>query len=211
MNFSIMKQLKLCLFLCCVFMGQTVLADTIQDMYNRSYQYEQAQDYGNAIKALSEVQKEYPDTYTINYRLGWLYYLGKDYTSSLLHYDRAIKALPTSLDALSGAAITLIAQQKWSQSEERLRTLVKMDRYNFTGNLNLAYVLRMQKQFEKGQKIILKMLELYPTNVVLLTESAMNYVDSGNMSAALALFTDIGLLDPQNPTANYYLIQASKK
>ncbi len=74
----------------------------IKDAYYKSYTYEKMQDYENAINALSSVLNEYQDGYTVNLRMGWLYYLKTNYANSISHYQTAIKAAPSSIEAKLG-------------------------------------------------------------------------------------------------------------
>ncbi len=70
----------------------------VSESYRKSYNYEKANNYNDAIKSLSTVYNTYKDAYTINLRLGWLYYLHADYANSKFHYDKAMKvALQTSI------------------------------------------------------------------------------------------------------------------
>jgi tetratricopeptide (TPR) repeat protein len=70
----------------------------IESAYHSSYQHETAQKYDKAITALSKVYKEYPTGYTVNYRLGWLYYLSANYANAMqnltaaIHYLSAIRS-----------------------------------------------------------------------------------------------------------------------
>jgi len=64
--------------------------DEIKNAYYRSYQYEKSGNYEDAIKSLMPVYNKYPDGYTLNLRLGWLYYLNKKYANSIYHYEKAM-------------------------------------------------------------------------------------------------------------------------
>ena len=55
----------------------------IRDAYYKSYNYEKIQNYSDAINALMPVYNEFPNTYTVNLRLGWLYYLSTNYANAI--------------------------------------------------------------------------------------------------------------------------------
>lgn len=183
----------------------------IQEAYYKSYNYEKMQDYGNAIKSIMPVYKEFPNGYTVNLRLGWLYYLNKNYANSFFYYDNAMKIAPGAVEPKLGYMLPLLAQQKYKESETVGSQILLIDYYNYYGNLRLAYTLRMEGKFSLAEKVVNKMLILYPIDVSFLTEKALLYVAQKDMENALKLFSDIIILDPENVTAKYYLNGQTKK
>ncbi|WP_242462899.1 tetratricopeptide repeat protein [Persephonella atlantica] len=177
----------------------------IKKSYYRSYQYEKTGDYENAIKALMFVYNEYPDGYTVNLRLGWLYYLMKRYANSVFHYKKAIKAAPYSVEAKLGYTLPLLAQKKFSEVESICYQIINTDFYNYYGNLRLSYALRMEKKYETAVKIAQKMLALYPTDINFLMELALSKFSLGKKEEAKKIFLDVLILDPENITAREYL------
>ena len=57
--------------------------ERIKKDYYKSFVYEKLGDYKNPIRVLMEVYKAYPNGYTVNLRLGWLYYLLGNYENSI--------------------------------------------------------------------------------------------------------------------------------
>ncbi len=179
--------------------------EKIKEAYYRSYQYEKVGDFENAIKSIMIVYKEYPEGYTLNLRLGWLYYLKKNYANSVYHYEKAIKVVPSSIEARLGYTLPLLAQGKFSDVEKVCYQIINTDFYNYYGNLRLSFVLRMQKKYDTAEKVINKMLSLYPTDVNFLLELALLRLDQGDEKQAEYIFRDILILDPENITAKEYL------
>ncbi|WP_457622061.1 tetratricopeptide repeat protein [Persephonella sp.] len=179
--------------------------EEIKNAYYRSYQYEKVGDFENAIKSIMTVYDEYPEGYTVNLRLGWLYYLNKNYANSIYHYERALKIVPSSIEAKLGYTLPLIAQGKYADVEKICYQILNTDFFNYYGNLRLSFVLRMQKKYDIASKVINKMLSLYPTDVNFLTELALVRYFQGDMKQAEYLFKDILILDPENVTAKEYL------
>jgi len=177
----------------------------IQEAYEKSYKYEKAENYNDAIKSIIPVFKEYPDTYTVNLRLGWLYYLNKKYANSLENYTSAIKVLPASLEAKLGYILPLLGQERYQKAEEEAFIIIKTDHYNYYGNLRFAYALRMQKKYDEAEKINLKMLAIYPVDVLYLTEYALTKHGQGDTKTAVSTFYNILILDPENVTAKGFL------
>jgi tetratricopeptide (TPR) repeat protein len=177
----------------------------IKEAYEKSYRYEKSQNYEDAIKALLPVLKDYPDTYTVNARLGWLYYLNKKYANSLENYTKAMKTSPESLEAKLGYILPLLAQDRYQQAEEEAYKILKVDHFNYYGNMRFAFALRMQKKYNEAEKINVKMLALYPIDVSFLTEYALTKHGQGDTKKAVEVFYNVLILDPENVTAKNFL------
>ncbi|NPA80043.1 MAG: tetratricopeptide repeat protein [Thermotogae bacterium] len=178
---------------------------TIKEAYHKSYTYEAKGRYEDAIKAMMVVYEAYPDAYTPNLRLGWLYYLAKKYANSEYHYKKAIKAAPYSVEAKLGLTLPYMAQGRWKRVEGTTGEILKTDYYNYYANLRLCYALRHQKKYSQAEKVARKMLTLYPTDVSFLNELALALYYQGKKNDALAIFADVLILDPDNATARSFL------
>ncbi len=78
-------------------------------VFSDSYSYEASGDYQKAIGVLQSVSGY---DYHKSLRLGWLYYLSKDYETSKKHYRSAIQLAPKAVEALLGLCYPLEAQKK---------------------------------------------------------------------------------------------------
>ncbi len=177
----------------------------IKDAYYKSYAYERDKDFKNAIRALMPVYKAYPKGYTINLRLGWLYYLNKNYANSEFHYKKSLKVIPSSIEAMLGLSLCYMAEAKWKNLEELMYKVLKIDYYNYYGNLRLFLALLKQKKFSTAEAVARKMLAIYPTDVNFLTALAKSLYYQGKKKQAKKLFSDILILDPENFTAKNFL------
>ncbi|NQV33865.1 MAG: tetratricopeptide repeat protein [Phycisphaeraceae bacterium] len=200
-----MKKTILIILVMCVSVSFALSDENIRDTYRKSYNYEKIENYSNAIKALMPVYQAYGNTYTVNLRLGWLYYLKKNYANSMEHYNKAVQIAPASLEAQSSRLLTLLAQERYAEAEQWAFAILKVDHYNFYGNIRLAYSLRMQKKLKAAEQINLKMLAIYPLDVTFLSEYALVKHAQGDIAAAVKAFHSVLILDPENVTAKAYL------
>lgn len=207
-NRPLSMRLAVCLLLSVSCLATRAAAPTdadIRDAYHKSYRYEKAQNYADAIKALAPVISAYPQAYTVNLRLGWLSYLAGSYATARGHYETAIKTAPDSLEAKLGHTLPLMAQEKWDEAEAVVRQVLRVDPANYTANLRLAYVARLQKKFSAAETVLNGMLVLYPTDISLLTELGLIKLALDNKAEAKRLFNDVVTLDPENVVAKAQL------
>lgn len=186
--------------------------ENIQKAYKKSYDYETMQKYEKAIKSLSEVYKNYSDSYTVNYRLGWLYYLNKNYKNALVHLNTALSVFPSSIEVLNTIDLVYVAQQDWNKLEENAIKIINIGYYNTYANYWYSFSLKKQGKYDLALKVDYKMLALFPSSVSFLTELAENLYLSGNMELADKEFKNVLILDSLNETAKYYhkLIEEKK-
>jgi len=197
------KIILLSLFICTALFALT--DQEIRDAYYKSYNYEKMANYTDAIKAILTVYNEYPEGYTVNLRLGWLYYLNQNYANSLERYEKAIKISPYSIEAKLGHLLPLLAQERYGDVEKEAFQILNVDYYNYYGNMRLVFALRMQQKLDMAEKIALKMLAIYPIDISFLTEYGLIKFARGEKDTAVKLFYDILILDPENVTAKQFL------
>jgi tetratricopeptide (TPR) repeat protein len=199
--------LSLALLLLCVSTCKAELKQKeIQEAYHSSYRYEKMGNYSDAIKALRLVYNHYKQGYTVNLRLGHLYTQSGLYANALEHYQKAIQTSKSSMTAKLGKMLVYIYQGQYEKSEELGYEILNTDYYNYYGNLRLAYTLRMRKNLELGEKVCLKMLGLYPSDVLFLVEYGIIKFLQCEYVAAMGVFSDVLILDPENVTAKEYTL-----
>ncbi|MEI6557706.1 MAG: tetratricopeptide repeat protein [Rhodospirillaceae bacterium] len=179
--------------------------DEIQAAYYRSYGYERTQAYDDAIKALVPVADAYPLGYTVNLRLGWLYYLRAGYANAITCYRKALDAAPASLEARLGLINPLLGLGRVNEALIIVQQILAVDRFNYYGNLRLVGLLHLQGKLDQAERVARDMLTLFPTDVLFLVELATLRSDQGDAAAAASLFGDALILDPENVVARRFL------
>ncbi len=191
--------------------AETLEYQTIADAYKASYQYEKVQNYTDAIRTLQVIRFHYPDGYTVNLRLGYLYNkLGK-YSNALSHYQTAHQKLPHAISPMLGKMTVRLAQQQYEEVEKIGFTILKADYYNYYGNLMLSQALINLKKYDTAQEVIQRMLNLYPENVTFLSLLAHTKTLQNKISEASQLYSSILILDPENVFAKTYFSMTQKK
>ncbi|WP_200762277.1 tetratricopeptide repeat protein [Nitrosophilus alvini] len=184
--------------------------DFIKKAYYDSYNYEKMGDFEDAIKSLMPVYKQYPNAYTPNLRLGWLFYLEKKYSNALFHYEKAALAVKSAIKPKLGIINIYMLQQKYEDAIKLCNDILKMDYYNYYANLYFAQILIYKKEFSNAKAVIYKMLSLYPSEVLFLEKLASIFEHENRKEEAAKIYEDILILDPKNIAANEFFQRNGK-
>ena len=169
--------------------------------YLKSYNYEQMGKYKEAIKVLSPLYRKYPKGYTINFRLGWLFFLSHSYTNAIKHYKSASLISTKAIDPRLGLIRSYLAKNSYKKSEMIAYEILKIDFYNYYANYYMIRILRAEEKYVIAQEICIKMLTLYPTDILFLEQLARIY-KATNSPYLKNLYKDILILDPNNIFVN---------
>ncbi|MBN1968519.1 MAG: hypothetical protein JXR48_07795 [Candidatus Delongbacteria bacterium] len=186
-------------------MADEMSNDAIKSCYSESYKFEKAQNYTEAIRAMMDVYNSYPNTYTVNYRLGWLFYLNGNYANAKKHLNASLLVNPSSVEVMNTIALVYAAQEEWLALEELTLQVMKIDYYNHYANYWNVYSLKMQKKYDLGEKAARKMLAIVPASITFLSELGEIMYFSEKYEDSYSLFNSVIILDPYNQAAKYYL------
>ncbi len=177
----------------------------IASAYYSSYEHEQEKQYETAIKDLSPVFENYPNTYPVNYRMGWLFYLNKNYSNALEHLKKALAISPGSIEVMNTITLIHAAKADWPKVEEQSLAVLKIDYYNLTANYWYSHSLQMEKKYELAVKVDQKMLAVYPTSVTFLQELGENLFLDNKKDESKTVFSNLKILSPSNTSADEHL------
>ena len=126
----------------------TYAQDTQKSAFAKSYQYEYDADYSSAINELTAIYES--TSYEINLRLGWLYYLHKDYLKSQLYYKKARDLKPQSIEAMFGYVYPIAALENWDEVIQVYTEILQLDPANYTANLRMANIFYYRRDFNRA-------------------------------------------------------------
>lgn len=176
---------------------QRPATDTLRHSYYQSYHYEQIGKYSEAIKALAPLYQKLASDYTLNLRLGWLFFQSKKYQDSLSYYQKASLISPYAINPRLGIIRIYLRTESYQKAESTAQKLLKTDYYNYYANLYITRALIAQKKFDAALSVVQKMLALYPASIPYLEALAQIYQATGN-SAFREVCQKILALDPNN-------------
>ena len=170
-----------------------------QSAFSKSYEFENASNYSSAIKEVKNVYDA--DDYFCNVRLGWLYYLTKNYTESIKYYDKAISLKPYAVEARFGCIKPLSAIENWEKVKANYLQILKIDPQNTTANYWLGVIYYNRKEFGAAANLFGKVINLYPLDYDSVIMLAWTKLNLGKMGDAKVLFNHSLTLRPNDSSA----------
>jgi tetratricopeptide (TPR) repeat protein len=177
-------------------------SDTKLLTFKNSIQEESIGKYAQAILTIMKIYDEYSDEYIINLRLGWLYYLNKDYDSSIKYYNKALEISGnSSIEAILGITLPVSSKGDWDGVQNYYEDIINMDENNYTANLRLGQIYLNTENYLNAKIYLSKVKDMYPADYESNLYLAWTYYYLGDKSTALELFTDVLILSPQDQSA----------
>lgn len=127
--------------------------------FSKSYSFEYDKQYAKAIEAMTALNS---DAYEVSLRLGWLYYLNKDYSKSETFYKKAISSETSSVEARFGIVLPLAALGNWNAVLGHYLDILKIDPNNSIANYRSAYIYFSRKDYNNAMTYIGKVIKMYP-------------------------------------------------
>jgi tetratricopeptide (TPR) repeat protein len=177
------------------------LASDIKVQYLKSYNYEKMQKYTEAIKVLAPLYEKYANGYNLNLRLGWLFFLNKNYQNSSNYYKKAILINAYSIEAKLGLLKIYLYTEDYDKAQILSSKILKQDFYNYYANYYAIQVFLSTQKYGIAKIHIEKMLSIYPTDILFLVQLSIIYKYNKNPLLE-KLYKDILILDPNNVYIN---------
>ena len=194
-----LKRLFFLLTFLSIFQGHSQITNSTKDAFVRSYHEEQLNQIEKSCNTILAVYSE--KSYEINLRLGWLYYLQKKYTQSILYYKKATLLMPKSTEAFWALVLPLTALENWSALNTNYLKILKLDSKNTIANYRVGLHYYYHKKYNTARKYFNVVVNLYPTDFDALHMMAWCNYFLGNFEQAKSYFTRALIVQPANETA----------
>jgi tetratricopeptide (TPR) repeat protein len=173
--------------------------DNIIEAFKDSYTLEQKGDFNMAAEKLLGVYQA--DSYELNLRLGWLYYLAGNLNESEVYYGKAIALKPYAIESKLGLAYPLAAQAKWDELVVQYNKILEIDSQNTLVNYRLGLIFYNRQQYEKADGYLEKVINLYPFDYDTIILLAWNKVALQKYREAKVLFNKALIHSPDDVSA----------
>jgi tetratricopeptide (TPR) repeat protein len=174
-------------------------AEATQALFVKSFEAEKSGNYTAAITPLKSIYKA--DSYIINIRLGWLYYLAKQYSESIKYYEKSIALKPYAIEARFGCVKPLSAIESWEKVKANYVEILKIDPQNTIANYWLGVIYYNRKDFVSATKLFEKVVNLYPLDYDSVIMLAWSKLNTGKSADAKVLFNHALILRPNDSSA----------
>lgn len=179
--------------------AQAQNTSAVQNAFVKSYEYEKSGNYTSAISELKSIYKA--DNYMTNIRLGWLYYLAKQYAESVNYYTKSIALKPYAIEARFGCVKPLSALENWEKVKSNYIEILRIDPQNTIANYWLGVIYYNRKDFTNATKLFEKVVNLYPLDYDSVIMLAWSKLKLGKSADAKVLFTHALNLRPGDSSA----------
>jgi len=132
----------------------------LQKAFQNSYYEESKKNYNKAINHIIPFYEQ--GNYETNLRIGWLYYLAKNYHASQSYYTRAVNLRSNSIEAKFGLVKPLSFLGSWDKVIDQYKAILKIDPQNKQANYWLGVMLYNKKQYATSAKYFAKVVNAYP-------------------------------------------------
>ncbi len=166
----------------------------LQAAFKESYSQEANKQYPAAIASLKAVYEE--RSYELNLRIGWLYYLGKDYPQSQTYYQKAVSLKPYALEAKFGLLKPLTSLESWDKVLQIYEDILKIDPQNTFAGYWAGVIYYNRRKYEQAAKYFEKVVNLYPFDYDGNHMLAWTYLNLGRSNDAKILFNKALLSKP---------------
>ncbi|KAF0170500.1 MAG: hypothetical protein FD161_4592 [Limisphaerales bacterium] len=136
--------------------------------------------------------------YLSEVRSGWAEYQKGNHTNSLAHYRAAQAEKPRSLEPKLGLLLPLLATGPFTAAEALAREILRDNKTHYLAHLRLATALRLQNKLRAADSVLVRALELYPSDTGLLYERGLVKRAQKQFAAARYYLGQAELLDPDN-------------
>jgi tetratricopeptide (TPR) repeat protein len=187
------------LFLTIGFIHKSFAQKAMMEAFSKSYQHSYNKKYDQAVNELMLVYN--PKNYEVNLRLGYVFYLAKDYVKSKKYYQIAIDLMPLSVEAKLGMAYPLAAEENNAKLIEIYNSIISYDIYNSYANYFLGMIYYKSKDYTAAQKCFERNVNTYPFTYDSVIMLGWTYLKMGKTNEAKVLFYRALTISPDDVSA----------
>jgi tetratricopeptide (TPR) repeat protein len=167
--------------------------------FSESYAKEKAGKYSDAASSLKTVYDA--NSYEINLRMGWLTYLGGQFTESLNYYNKAIDLMPYAIEPRLGVVLPASSLGNWDMVVAQYNKILAIDPNNTVTLYRLGLISYDRKDYKQAYQYFEKVVNLYPFDYQSVLMLAWTNYRLGKTRDAKVLFNKALLYYPEDPSA----------
>ena len=175
----------------------------LQKLWSDASTAELAGEYEKAIETVHKVieMTEAAEDGYINLRLGWLYYLKRDYKLAVQHYATSAIALPRSLPPREGLMACYQALGDADRVMESAQGIVAIDVAHYQANKTLGDLYYGRGEYALASRYYLQLVTLNPADLAMVTNLGWCYAQMGQLETAEQVLNNVLTVNPQDLSA----------
>ena len=173
-----------------------------------SYIAEAKLQYDKAIEALMPTYQLDTNSYFLNLRLGWLFYIKGPLKNAETHYLKAIEIKPQSVEARLGLFKVYTAQSQHDLALEAAKKTLSIDPLNYTAHLQAVSAALALQNTKEALEIIESLRRSYPVDQGVLEQRCLILFKLPEQrTSALEAFRELITIYPQSPVITQGMVQ----
>lgn len=166
--------------------------------FSKSYELEADKQYLSAITPLKQLKI---NSYAVNLRIGWLFYLNGNYKDAVAYYAKAIQQRPMAIEARFGYILPAAKLKMWKNVAAQYDAILKLDPQNSKANYYRGLMFYNVGEYDKAEPYFDRVEQLYPFDYDIVILSAWNSYHLKKNDKAKLLFNQALLIQPQSASA----------
>jgi tetratricopeptide (TPR) repeat protein len=173
--------------------------ENLSQIFSKSYVFESNSEYLKAANIIKDSKAA--TTYEGYLRMGWCYYLAKDYMLSKSNYEKAVTLMPFAIEPHLGLIYPLSGLGNWEQVLEQYQIILKTDPQNTLALYRVGLIYYNRKDYGNAQKYFEKVVNLYPFDYDSTIMLAWTMFNLNKSIEAKVLFNKCLLMRPDDASA----------
>lgn len=176
--------------------------EKLQGAFEKSYsqvELSKTPDYKAAITTLKEAYD--PNSYFINYRLGWLNYYAGLHLESVRYFKIANQLIPESIESRLGLAYPTEVLGNKTELRQIFESILKTDPQNTYAHYRIGLMEYEKKDYATALKRFETVIGYYPSDLDALAMLGWTYTQLGKAETAKTYFNKLLCFSPKNATA----------
>lgn len=137
--------------------------------------YEKTQNRLKAIQVLLEFSIRHPNSETVLFALGTLYFLDKNFQFARRYFESAIQLKPNYVDAYYYLGLVELSEAQFVRARSAFHAVLELDSFYFAAKFQLGLMAMRTEDFRLAQRYFFELHQQFPSHYETLVNLATSY------------------------------------
>lgn len=186
-----------------VFSSLLLAGTKVEELVEKSYEYENNGNYQQALTNMFAVTHLAPSDAYYNLRTAWLYYSLYNYTDALKYYTVSYN-LDNNLEALEGIVVSNYMLGNWQETIGYGKQVISINPQSFLTLAKIAYSYYALQDWQNAASYYQQACDIYSYNISCLGYYLSSLVESNQINKAKSVFQKLKKMNPSNEFIEMY-------